>query len=179
MTTYEYKPLSDRCIRLLSLKFDANSDPLKLSISIHSIDEPLAYTALSYVWGDAFNRIDIIVLDEDRNEQTVSVTTNLHAALWRLRFGGCDSYIWADAICMNQGDNEEKSRQVRMMTEIYSRSNSVFGWLGEGRPGDNDVTKTIEYLLSPNTYPSWAALWEILVLPWFRRVWIIQEIVVS
>jgi hypothetical protein len=196
---YEYEPIPDRYIRLLSLKFDEDIDALRLSISVHPIDKPPVYKALSYVWGDASDRVNIVILDEENlNEHTVSITKSLYRALRRLRLGHCNAYIWADALCINQGDNKEKSKQVRMMTEIYARANSVFGWLGESRQGDDDGlgllriiartrraeseearTRAMEYLLAEATYPSWAALWEIFMLPWFRRVWIIQEIVVS
>lgn len=197
MKTYKYEPLSARCIRLLSLKFDENSAPLRFSISVHSIDKPPVYKALSYVWGDASDRVEVVALDEECNECTISVTKNLHHALRRLRSGGCNQYIWADAICINQGDDKEKSTQVRMMTEIYTRTQQVLGWLGESAPGDGDgfnllkdivrirraesgdaKMRAIQRVLSPTTHASWAALWEILLRPWFRRVWIIQEIVV-
>lgn len=39
--------------------------------------------------------------------------------------------LWIDAICINQSDADEKSQQVRMMTEIYARASLTFVWVGE------------------------------------------------
>ncbi|KAJ4172025.1 hypothetical protein NW754_007623 [Fusarium falciforme] len=38
--------------------------------------------------------------------------------------------IWADAICINQDDNEEKAKQIPNMHEIYSTAEEVLLWLG-------------------------------------------------
>jgi hypothetical protein len=46
----------------------------------------------------------------------------------RHRFCG---FIWADAICINQEDDAERSKQVVMMGEIYSQAKTVIVWLGE------------------------------------------------
>ena len=35
------------------------------------------------------------------------------------------SVFWADAICINQQNNYEKSHQVRMMGSIYSQASGV------------------------------------------------------
>lgn len=39
--------------------------------------------------------------------------------------------LWADAICINQADVEERNYQVSMMVHIYSRAQRVVIWLGE------------------------------------------------
>jgi hypothetical protein len=46
----------------------------------------------------------------------------------RYRFCG---FLWADAICINQEDYVERSKQVVMMGEIYSQAKTVIVWLGE------------------------------------------------
>jgi hypothetical protein len=38
--------------------------------------------------------------------------------------------VWADAICINQSDNQEKSKQVLLMGEIYKRASQVVVELG-------------------------------------------------
>lgn len=86
-----------------------------------------AYEALSYCWGDAAAQ-KIIECDG----HPVHVTQSLHSALLQLRRGAFDGprRIWADAICINQQDLEEKSQQVRMMGRIYRRASNVLVWLG-------------------------------------------------
>jgi hypothetical protein len=46
----------------------------------------------------------------------------------RLRLAGSARMV--DAVCINQEDIEEKSNQVSMMNEIYSRCSTVCIWLG-------------------------------------------------
>jgi hypothetical protein len=67
---------------------------------------------------------------------SASVTVNLHAALTRLRPllqvpGQAPMPIWADALCINQGDKAEKEAQVAQMKNIYSRAARVYIFLVE------------------------------------------------
>ena len=38
--------------------------------------------------------------------------------------------LWADALCINQGNIREKNEQVQLMTTIYSQATKVIVWLG-------------------------------------------------
>ena len=40
--------------------------------------------------------------------------------------------IWIDAVCINQNDDLEKSGQIPLMGEIYSKAAEVLVWLGSG-----------------------------------------------
>lgn len=46
--------------------------------------------------------------------------------------------IWADAVCINQQDDAEKSHQVPLMGSIYSLAKTDAVWLG---PGDVQHTR--------------------------------------
>lgn len=89
------------------------------------------YEALSYTWGVP-TRQDIIQL----NDQAFNVTHNLWQALHDLRVAanelGQGRQLWAEAICINQKDNEEKSRQIPRMSKIYNTAMRVLVWLGPG-----------------------------------------------
>ena len=90
------------------------------------------YIALSYVWGDARDRIAVRL-----NDCQFSITRNLHGFLDALR----DPHeqmgpFWADAICINQRDNVEKGTQVSMMDKIYMIANQCVVWLGQ----ESDIT---------------------------------------
>lgn len=41
--------------------------------------------------------------------------------------------LWADAICINQSDPEEKSFQVPLMSEIYQNAKGTVGYVGAHR----------------------------------------------
>ncbi|KAI0975194.1 heterokaryon incompatibility protein-domain-containing protein [Xylaria arbuscula] len=58
------------------------------------------------------------------------IKPNLYDALLQLR-QVAPGYYWIDAVCMNQGDNDEKTQQIRMMSDIYHASESVIVWLGK------------------------------------------------
>jgi hypothetical protein len=70
---------------------------------------------------------------------SASITVNLHAALTQLRPllqtpGQATMPIWADALCINQGDKAEKDVQVARMKSIYSRAACVYIFLIEDLP---------------------------------------------
>ncbi|KAF2660329.1 heterokaryon incompatibility, partial [Lophiostoma macrostomum CBS 122681] len=86
------------------------------------------FTALSYVWGTYSPVPDVIVC----NDVQFKVTSNLHSALQHLRRSLGKFTIWVDAICIKQENSEEKQKQIPLMSEIYSRAEYVYIWLGEG-----------------------------------------------
>jgi hypothetical protein len=66
------------------------------------------------------------------NHKSVSVTRNLVEALRTFRHTRKSRVLWADAICINQQDLEERSLQVQLMTRIFSDASRVLIWLGHG-----------------------------------------------
>lgn len=60
------------------------------------------------------------------------VTPNLGRALPHLRLPDKPRMIWIDAICVNQENLPERSRQVQRMADIYQLASRVVVWLGEG-----------------------------------------------
>jgi hypothetical protein len=144
------------------------------------------YEALSYVWGDPTVTESIFV-----DGQEVQVTTNLKAALRRLRWVTRARPLWIDALSINQNDSIEKGYQIGFMTEIYFRASAVICWLGE-EADDSDVVlflldelsrtqDTPAYdavdILKKVTCPRFAESFEkLLERPWWSRAWILQEI---
>ena len=58
-------------------------------------------------------------------------STRGYAALKYFRHAARRRVLWVDAMCINQNDPDEKSEQVPIMGEIYSRATKVYAWLGE------------------------------------------------
>jgi hypothetical protein len=112
-----YAPLESvkREIRLLKTISGLEDEPLRCSLEVISLEDNARYSALSYCWGDANDRVNITV-----NGQNISVTKTLENALRRIRNVNQNTVVWADAICINQQDAAEKSVQVGMMGDIYS-----------------------------------------------------------
>lgn len=112
-------------IRLIHIAPGAQHEPIALFMFEASPND--AYQALSYVWGDPRVTLPITL-----NDRPFKITANLHTFLRRLRHPTQPTGpFWADAICINQKDNEEKSIQVTMMDKIYSSASRAIVWLGE------------------------------------------------
>ncbi|KAG4436713.1 hypothetical protein IFR05_007796 [Cadophora sp. M221] len=163
---------SSRTVRLLELlpAPDLNS-PIRVrlkAVSLLDSSRP-TYEALSYCWGDpadpgmmwcqfeetAIEKEDpedmgtpIPVLGwwEDGREKDglIWINQNLLAALFRLRLEDRKRLIWADSVCINQTDDEEKSWQVRMMGDIYRNAERVLIWLG---PALDESIATLEHFI--------------------------------
>ena len=142
LKTYVYSPLrKETNIRLIWLVPGEPDERIALSVfeallshgpSSQSVkrseDEPAchAYIALSYVWGDASNKVHITV-----NGCDFEITRNLHQFLQHARDNEArKGPYWIDAVCINQRDDEEKGAQVDMMDRIYSWTERCIVWLG-------------------------------------------------
>lgn len=152
------------------------------------------YAALSYAWGDLKDTTDIIV-----NGVEVEVTKNLAIALQELYQGGNFSgrfRLWIDALCINQGNLEERNQQVAAMRSFYSNAWSVVCFVGPEADnstkalnlatelstyyGDAKKCETLQYALmhGHNLHEpgSWLALNMLTLRPYWERLWVIQEI---
>jgi hypothetical protein len=151
------------------------------------------YVALSYVWGSSDNQREIIV-----NNCVVTVTKNLEEALRWLRDSpeaSAGLMFWVDALCINQDDVVEKSREVKRMGGIYKTARSVMAWLGLEFDGIDEAISLADELdrqsriweqptayFGPfNRHPDMLAgaarpFHMLLSRPYWKRLWIIQEL---
>lgn len=128
-----YQPLDSqrqeiRLLRILpSTELEA---PVHCSIFTASLrdDPPPTYQALSYVWGDP-KLTDEINIEGTEGPTTVGLSLSL--AIRYIRHDSHDVVLWADALCINQNDVQERGHQVRMMGSVYTNAKEVFAWLGE------------------------------------------------
>lgn len=144
---YVYQSLGHgRQIRILLLQptpafvTPATRSTIKCSLEEADLDDRPQYTALSYSWatedGDdtKSHRIEV-------DGKPFPITRNLYDALIRFRseLGTVPLRLWVDAVCINQADNTEKSRQVGMIAQIYGAATRVIAWLGESRDERQDA----------------------------------------
>jgi hypothetical protein len=186
---YQYLPITDRDgIRLIVLHPSQDkADHVQCEI-IHTTLAKQAqaniydrYTALSYVWGDAS---DTTVISVD--DRPLQVTKSLESALRHMRDDKRILNVWADGICINQKDYTEKAFQVDLMGRIYATALQTVIFLGEG---EHSVESMLVIMLSQSKGNSFiplgddeisiAVLDHLLKSPWFYRVWIFQELVLS
>jgi hypothetical protein len=130
-------PLQAQQIRLLRpVRSGALSlGVLRFALEVVDLKDEPDFVALSYTWGPAdaddkdgnavSERMPIYI-----NSCRLDVYPNLFDALTQLVRSGFDRCIWIDAICINQGDKDEATQQVRMMDTIYKSASSTVLWLG-------------------------------------------------
>ncbi|KAH7129229.1 heterokaryon incompatibility protein-domain-containing protein [Dactylonectria macrodidyma] len=86
------------------------------------------YTAVSYTWGDE-PPSQTIQLDGQSFSVRLNLWSCLHYISSHARNAGVE-YLWADAICINQNDTDERSAQVSLMDQTYANASFVSVWLG-------------------------------------------------
>ncbi|PON30110.1 hypothetical protein TGAM01_v201477 [Trichoderma gamsii] len=157
---YRGRELDKNSLRLVEIQPTAHeSDPLVCTPTEVTFGSRPKFEALSYMWGI-----------EKAND---TITPNGHP-------------FEIDAICINQSDVEERSRQVRIMDQIYFRASTVVVWLGSKYA---DIQIKIKGKLKPEEskkpeedFPqgSSSTLQEMVrhlrTDPYWDRLWMLQEI---
>jgi hypothetical protein len=200
-TFYVYQPLDDatQSIRLVRLQpaLSFESD-VQCDIYHVNLDTQPRYEALSYAWGDAKITSPIFL-----EGCPFHATVNLVSALRHLRHADKTRTLWVDAICIDQSNIQERGHQVAFMARIYSMAECDILWLGDDP--DDDAAKTFEFIQNMShiykTLPAEgkertkalqaassvfggdapvAPIWRIMNnRPIWKRIWIVQEIVVA
>lgn len=196
-----YRPLrvSQQEIRILVIKSSENSDDqLQCGLEYCALGTNPEYDALSYCWGNPSDQKTIYI-----SGNQLRVTVNLARALRELRAKGIRR-IWADAICINQDDLEERSQQVLNMSAIYRSASQVIAWLGYSlrrAPNSGTVANTalatakqllkarelvnknrleeMRLFLGRLSSHDWDAFIELISNQYWKRVWIIQELAMA
>jgi hypothetical protein len=111
--------------------------------------------------------------------------------------------LWVDALCINQADPVERREQVKLMPDVYSSAKLVIAWLGHEDPVSlwigadtlwtlynafNEVVRDTDEMCKMNwirKYPGlitapdcnvrWKSVRHLLNLPYWTRVWVLQE----
>lgn len=132
--SYRYQPLvSNEATRIARLRQGQFDSPIQVDLyqaqlfydTLRRPSSDRRYDALSYEWGT-----------EERNATitcgggTMHITPNLEDALRHLRREHDDINIWADLICIDHENDEERSAQVLLMGQIYRSALRTWIWLG-------------------------------------------------
>jgi hypothetical protein len=143
---YIYSPLAERSFRLLVLFPGTGDEEIKFQLLHTHINNPPTFEAISYAWGDGKKTAKVYSFQNMANEGRVLwVSQNLHDALKQFRYSSTSRILWADAMCINQLDIEERSSQVAIMRLIYKRCFRVLVWLGNDERGYSaTANRTIE-----------------------------------
>jgi hypothetical protein len=198
--SWAYKILSrPRMTRVLHIMPGRGDETIVCNVRTINLDENPTYEALSYCWGDPKPSSQIIL-----EGRSAYISLNLYKALQELRSRTEMRVLWADALSIDQSNSSEKSQQILLMRQIYRQARKVLIYLGEF--GDMETTsnvvqlvrelakcyvhsdqnwrfsleENIQYLGLPGVDSEiWTKLTDFLDLPWFGRVWVIQEVSLS
>lgn len=202
-------PLSqpDKQIRILKLDSVNSHDPnippaLYGRLCTISLPSDQEFTALSYVWGQkdpgTSRRENRLVLYCGDHQHEVRLGPNCWSALWHISKTRGSLKIWVDALCIEQGNDEEKFQQIALMRTIYASAHTTYFWLGEAAKGTDeamDYLLTSKVLVSSGRFgdllraalelfkrsltsdlsPYQSGLREIFNQPWVKRLWTLQE----
>lgn len=166
------------------------------------------YTALSYVWAQedpgTLDRDNRLIIHCNDHLHEARLKTNCWSALWHL----CKISrpltltIWVDSICIDQKNDEEKKQQISQMCGIYRSAQSTYFWLGEATKKTNEAMdflsrdivtistgggrntflifiKIFKYMVKHRAYPHSSGLREVFGRQWIKRLWTLQECLLS
>lgn len=203
-----YRKLADDEFRLLS--FTDDKDYTSCKLDVYKVAQAPPYIALSYTWGDALYRHGRPAGEKYNIKlygKPFEIQQNLDDAFRHLasRVRDNEGLIWIDAVCINQRDNVEKSRQVAQMRQIFETAHVIYAWLGVPRH-DSEIAAAIELMQrltaeftvtdpwgrlsvaatgapqhwalpksKDSLWRSWHGVKEICNRPYWTRLWIHQE----
>lgn len=184
-----YSPLDvpGREIRLVSLKKGLFKDPLACELVVVALEQAPPFQALSYVWGPMHNDKDLAL-----HGYKLKITDNLWNALVQLRSATADRLLWVDALAINQTDLQERSNQVRLMRDIYTKAASTLIWLGEEKDNsqlamsflkelegsDSRVEIILKALQQGLDDPLFTAIEHLYTQrEYWNRLWVVQEVI--
>jgi hypothetical protein len=119
---YQYEELQgEQTTRMLVLNPAAERDSsLQCSLIPIRLSEMKEVVALSYAWGEPLFTERLWIFRDDREDSYLEISPNLSNILRWLRDASSVRNIWVDAVCINQSNSNEKSKQVTEMWKIYS-----------------------------------------------------------
>jgi hypothetical protein len=202
LQTYGYQPVARREFRLLILHSGQFDDALSATLVRSSLDDlrELAYETVSYVWGDANLKAQLLV-----DNAILEIPASAGAVLRQVRYKTKPRRLWIDAVCINQADLKERQQQVSYMRYIYTNSSRNLIYLGHSDNHTEAALGTISAILadlarqvqsysklqallyksdgSPATESGHSkaspydneALQSLYDRPWFTRLWVVQE----
>jgi hypothetical protein len=148
ISLFQYRPISGDEIRILEVQPGSPQAPLYCILhTVNRQDTVNEYEALSYAWGTGAARREVYVRYEDTaTYSAVSVGSSLATALLYLRLQTEKRQVWADYLCINQGDSKEKGQQVAMMGQIFNSAKLVVAFLGPAGSEGKLAFETIQGL---------------------------------
>jgi hypothetical protein len=189
LPAFTYASLSKDEFRIVRVAPGRKADRIMCWLVVTSISQPLNYEALTYSWGDMrhFNEIELRSTEASPSER-FAIGNNLYSLLRSLRHPSNTMSFWVDAICINQNNAHDKTRQAELMRDIYNSAQNICVWLGDDAipmagltfiPRMLDLTEVDELTRDAGAMEGWTSFSALLKSPVFSGRWLLQEVVVA
>lgn len=155
MAPYKYESLSSPSTQIRLLELLPGHGTIECRLKVTELEqaeytyEPISYCWKSYSlehwWGCTYKEKK----NQDKDFRILidgadfDIYESLHGALSKFRLSTGVRVLWADAICIDQENTDEKNAQVPLMASIYKKGKGTLAWLGEA---DHHTRKAFEYL---------------------------------
>jgi hypothetical protein len=181
--------------RYLVLQPGVGQESLKCSLHTTTTANNTQFAAISYVWGSSTKDESIIC-----EGHIMMITSNLAKVLRSVRSPDKPLKLWADSICINQEDMQEKEHQVAFMGKLYQTAERTLIYMGSDDDSQGpdvcslldevdamiqETCRSIDMSWDSFPYPEedeqllidtrWHSFYVLLSQSWFDRGWVVQE----
>ncbi|KAH9222972.1 heterokaryon incompatibility protein-domain-containing protein [Leptodontidium sp. 2 PMI_412] len=190
-----YLPLAEDQFRILQLEPGKKDEMLKCSFLVESINSPLDYEAISYLWGGnnntqqlTFREIELLDDQQPPKSYHIFIRSNLHSALHSLRHPTRLRRFWVDALCINRSNEDEVNHQVAMKSLIFYNAENLCFWLGDDPsyraaiafiPQIVDLKEVDKLVNEQSMVEKWLSFVTLLKNNVFSRLWLVQEVAIA
>lgn len=181
--------------RLLDVRFESDSQIIKV-VEVCNLEEPVGlYNTLSHAWGDG----NFLKLTRDtQSSLETGVTLDLLTKTFQDAVMVCQRmgvhFLWIDCLCILQDDHSEWQRESGLMHKIYasahcniSATSCTSEWQGLFRDRDPRLMPPVIEVLPPSRLPK--GVYRLKLndyyekqlhgAPLHRRAWVLQERLLS
>jgi hypothetical protein len=197
---YTYSSLNTT-IRLLRVSRHGEASEITGELESFCLDSPNCphFMTLSYVWGSSPVYNKSISLRGGRLPVLESLYPFLDL-ICNLQESSRNQWWWIDSVCIDQNNAYERDSQVQLMGRIYTQAIKSIVWLG-GKSEDSDLAMDFLTFLQKRRWQfdkggtversafrelrqqqfqaKWKAVENLLLRPWWKRVWTLQEFIVA
>lgn len=180
MQQYKHRPLDTNSNEIRLIRVQKSIDegaPIVLTVKHVTLEKAWAFDALSYMWGEENPSFVLYIQDATRSGY-LHVRENLYSFLFLASHSKEDwssQWFWIDQLCINQSYHMERTHQVNQMARLYATARTTVIW-----PLDRPITKPCtDPARVRRIDPLEIAIADIMISPYWWRLWVIQEIVLA
>jgi len=175
--------LGSKRIRLVKIAPGPADSIIECEICKCFLDQAPDYTAISYTWGSPLGFREILIEGHPHR-----VAKNLWRFLKQVRELPNEKrlavWFWIDALSVDQSNPQEKLDQVGIIASIFRNAERTIVWLGPPYASsdlalaalDPNSTARSGRTLRTMAGPVWFALHNLCERPYWRRLWVYQEL---